>query len=121
MPSANEQRGEVDIEIGGRSWVMRPGFSAVSAIEKQTGKSLIELLQGLQSIRVTEIAIIITECIRASKVTAPPTLDIVGEWIMENGIDSFLMPAATVLQNAWTGGRKAPAPEPEEGNAEPAA
>lgn len=65
--TANEIRGEQAILLEGVTYVMRPSWQALQAIEDQTGLSIVELgaraevgrLRGLQ------IAVIVTECIKA--------------------------------------------------------
>lgn len=65
--TANTVRGEQMILIEGHSYTMRPSFQAIQAFEDQLGMSAIEL--GLKAeqgkLRGIQIAIIVTECVRA--------------------------------------------------------
>ena len=67
MDIANEVRGEVDIELDGQSFVLRPSYGAIVSIEKQTGKPLIELasLADVSALPLNDLAICVTEMVRA--------------------------------------------------------
>lgn len=63
----NAERGEATIELDGREWVLRPTFEAIQAIEKGTGRSLVELATGnvQGGLTTRETALIVTLLIRA--------------------------------------------------------
>jgi hypothetical protein len=67
MTRANKTRGESGIVLDGVSYVLRPSFEALEAIEDETGKGLGRLLaeatRGDLTVKAT--ATVITECIRA--------------------------------------------------------
>ncbi len=45
----NRERGEVALVIGSKSYILRPTFDTLIAIEEVTDKGAIELLQGIQT------------------------------------------------------------------------
>lgn len=65
--TANKTRGEVSLELEGAEYVLRPSYEAISAIEAQTDRSLIDLARaaGDGALKLGESAIIVTECIKA--------------------------------------------------------
>lgn len=50
MP-VNRARGEIEFEVDGRSYILRPSFELLSVVEDATDKGAIELLQLLQTDR----------------------------------------------------------------------
>lgn len=67
MSFAEELRGEVDIELDGQRFVLRPSWQAVRKIEGLLGRALIPLaMQAEQSaLNQDELAIIVAELVRA--------------------------------------------------------
>lgn len=67
MITANEIRGEVDLVLDGQSFVLRPSYTAIVAMEKKAGRSLIELAQLSEQGALTQEqqAIVVTELVRA--------------------------------------------------------
>lgn len=67
MNLADELRGEVDIELDGQRFVLRPSWQAVRKIESMLGRALIPLaMQAEQSaLNQDELAIIVAEMVRA--------------------------------------------------------
>ena len=67
MSDANEVRGEIDLDLDGQRYVLRPSYQAIVACEKKTGMPLIQLgalaEQGLLPLEAQ--AIVTTELIRA--------------------------------------------------------
>ncbi len=59
--------GEVDLELEGVVYRLRPSFAAIAEIEKGSGKSLFELLRAIEqaSLTLDDIGIIVAACIRA--------------------------------------------------------
>lgn len=111
---ANEKRGEIELELAGVSFVLRPSFEAIQAFETQTGKSLIELAQaaGEGTMSLANAAIVATECIKAwGKATDNMTARAVnvrriGELIFESpgGLMVTLKKLEILLFMAATGG-----------------
>ena len=67
MGDANAVRGEVDLVLGGQSFVLRPSYTAVVAMEKKTGFSLLQLAQLAEQGVLTQeaLASVVTELVRA--------------------------------------------------------
>jgi hypothetical protein len=66
MTNETNTRGEVTIDLDAR-YVMRPSYEAIEAIENQTGRGVVALvnLAAQNEMRMSEAAIIVTECIKA--------------------------------------------------------
>ncbi|TCP33275.1 GTA-gp10 family protein [Sphingomonas sp. BK235] len=67
MADANELRGEVDLVLDGQSFVLRPSFTAIVAMEKKTGLALLQLAQLAEqgALTLEAQAIVVTELVRA--------------------------------------------------------
>jgi hypothetical protein len=67
MTDANEFRGEVDLVLEGQRFVLRPSYTAIVAMEKKTGKSLVELATSAEQCALSQDtqAIVVTELVRA--------------------------------------------------------
>lgn len=112
--TANEKRGEIDLDLAGERFVLRPSYEAIQAFESQIGKSLIELAQGAGdgTMSLSHAAIIATECIKAwGKATENATARAVnakrvGELIFEGrgGLMVVLKKLEILLFMAATGG-----------------
>lgn len=64
---ANDLRGEVDLVLDGRSFVLRPSYTAIVAAERKTKRPLAELVTLAEACALTQAdqAIVTTELIRA--------------------------------------------------------
>ena len=67
---ANPERGEVDLTLGGVTYLLRPSYEAMRAIERQTGKTLLQLSVSVAGGRyggltLDEMGIILLEGIKA--------------------------------------------------------
>ena len=96
MSEAVEAR-DVAIELGGKTYVMRPSFKAVCEIEQVTGVGIAalaaRLLNGEE--KVSEIAAVITAGLREAG--EPATFEKVGEMVFEAGIEKVLRPVIRFL------------------------
>ena len=103
--TANPHRGEVEIELDGKRFVMRPTFQAIAEIEQQTGTGLIALLHRMTDggLRVSDLAVIIAAGLKAAG--EPASRDKVGSLLLQDGLEKTLEPASHFLMNAVTGGR----------------
>ncbi len=108
--AANEHRGEIDMVLGGKTYVLRPSFQAIAAFERATGLSLIQLTDAarLGSLSMSGAQAVVTECINAA---AKRDLDKVapervGELIYEADGGLFIAQKrlAALLSLASTGG-----------------
>ncbi len=116
---ANAYRGEVEIEIGGATRVLRPTFAALAQLEQATGLSLIELATRAVGRRlgIGHVAWIVWAGLRGAQDDAAPDIEIVGEWVVEEGYSTILgaggedSPLAEFMALAL-GGREKKAPAP---------
>lgn len=111
--TANPERGEIEIELAGTTYVMRPDFEAVLAIERQTGRPLIRLATefGLGrhgGLPLSDMAVIVTEGVKAARrgdeMAQQYKAEKFGRLIYETGMLSVLDPVDLFLRNALSGG-----------------
>lgn len=111
MGPANPDRGEVDIELGGKLYPMRPSWQAINAIEAQ-GRTLAQVARDAQSegLTVRFMAFCITECIRAAGVDRNDpmlrgvTIDKINELVAERGALNVLPELGPLFRNMLEGG-----------------
>lgn len=110
--TANAERGEIEIDIDGVPHVLRPSYEALLAIEKVTGRGLVELAiradEGVMT--MPEAAAVVTECIRAQgKATGDRDMQEyrlanVGEALIETGLLATIRRLQVLLLLAVNGG-----------------
>lgn len=121
---ANELRGEVDIVLDGQRFILRPSYTAIVAMEKKTGKALLELAaladqtmmsQDVQAIVTTELVrawgrgIVLDEYASAEEKSLATTArgvnaEAMGELLFTAGTMAVQPRIAIVLGMALTGG-----------------
>jgi hypothetical protein len=81
MSVVNKARGEVELEVGGRSYVLRPSFETLSAIEDATGKGAMDLILSIRSTTITmkDIVVILWIAAKGSKNKEIPKVAEFGE------------------------------------------
>ncbi|KQO51409.1 hypothetical protein [Sphingomonas sp. Leaf257] len=124
MGDANAVRGEVDLVLDGQSFVLRPSYTAIVAMEKKTGLALLQLTQLAEQGVLTQEAqaIVVTELVRGwgreqvldeyssaserSRVTAHKgvNVDTIAELLFPVGVMAVQPRIAIVLGLAATGG-----------------
>jgi hypothetical protein len=97
--SANPHKGEVEIEFAGKTMTMRITLDCSLRIEEQTGERIVPLLARIcrTDVGYKDVAIIITEGLRAGSEEGGATLKAVGEEIFERGISEFVEPCVRLL------------------------
>lgn len=113
--AANELRGEVDLELEGERFVLRPSYTAIVAAEKATGRGLVKLAEdaGEGALTLTECAAITALFIRAwgeatgNTTAAHVNEGRVGELIMDFGLAQVQLRLQIALTLAATGGCRA--------------
>lgn len=110
---ANAERGEVDIVLGGESYVMAPTFQAMTEIQAGTGKNFVPFARAWLAgdIGFVDTAVVIAAGISAAnKADGKPkaNLNDVGQMLVKAGILSsdVLAPVKMFLENALQGGAK---------------
>ena len=79
----NKGRGEVKLEVGGRSFILRPSFELMTAIETATDKSVAELIVGLGSTtKLTDLVTVLWVAATRSKNRDVPPIEKLGEQIL---------------------------------------
>ena len=109
---ANPERGEHELTLGGKTYVLRPSYAAIVQVEKKTGQSLLSLVKlgGRSELTAEQIGIIGAEFIRAGatdEFTRRVNPEKIGELAFEDGIPSVTAKLTLVLLDAATGGRTA--------------
>ncbi|MBR2691777.1 MAG: gene transfer agent family protein [Aquamicrobium sp.] len=98
-------RNEVEIELAGQTRTMRASFSAIRAIEKELGKSLVRLINDIGAsgdFSVTDAVTIIHHGLRGYNDTRL-TLDQIGDAVVVEGFQSKATAAAEFLKVALMG------------------
>ena len=101
---ANKQRGEVEVELGGKTWTMRPTFQSLCEIEDRTGVGITTLARRCYEgeFGVGPITAVLWAGIRAAHDDGPD-YDEVGRLIVKEGISRFAAPALALLLAALIG------------------
>jgi hypothetical protein len=112
MTTPNLHRGEVAIELAGRSYVLRPTFEALSAIETDPGAGLAELARRIVAgdWRLVDFTAIALHGLRAHE-GRRRTREAVGALVVETGLNDCALPMASFLRAGLLGGRAAEASE----------
>lgn len=109
---ANELRGEVDIVLEGEQFILRPSHTAIQNIERETGKTMVQLAiaSDEQALPIEHCAIIVGEMIRAwgkatdHHVGKHVNNRRIGELLFEHGLLAVMPRINLVLTMAATGG-----------------
>lgn len=111
---ATAERGEHELVLAGKTYVLRPSVTALSNIEKQTGKATLALVRlgGIGELSLEQLGIVGSELIRAG---ADPTDEFtkavdperIAELIFEEGLPAAQSRLTLCLMDAASGGRTA--------------
>ncbi|BBC72922.1 conserved hypothetical protein [Altererythrobacter sp. B11] len=113
MSEANPDRGEHELPLGRRTYLLRPSFAAITAIERKTERALPELIRmGNSGTMPLAIAgIVAAELVKAGAgdddLTRRVSAAKMGEMIFERGIAPAVARLTLCLLDAATGGRDA--------------
>lgn len=113
-PRPNEQRGENSVVLGEVTFVLRPDFEAVQAVDAALGgvTGLVRrAVQQPETLKLRELAVVVTEGIRAhgrktGSATAHSGVDTVERMIFAAGIPTVIPAVTRFLVAAITGGAK---------------
>jgi hypothetical protein len=102
--TANSERGEVAIMLGGRECVLRPTMEAVARIENALDSGLMEIYQKLRkgNYGLRDAHPIIREGLRAAEEKIPDNLP---DIIYVDGVLTFYEPISAFIVNALNGGK----------------
>lgn len=109
---ANEERGEISIELEGVPHVLRPDYTAQIAIERATGHTIQHLAQicGSTGLKIEQAAVVVTECVKAQgraigdSALQAFTATSVGECLVDTGMLQVGARLELLLYLAATGG-----------------
>ncbi len=107
----NPNSGEVEVELDGRSFTMRPSFRALMEIEAATGTNIMTLVRrfAAKSFGIGDVAAIVTAGLKAAG--EPASRDKVGELVFKTGLLKVATPAGEFLWNSLGTGREGAEPE----------
>jgi hypothetical protein len=115
---ANKHRGEVEVRLAGKPYVMAPTWEAIAEIEQSTGRGIVELANRFiqQRYGLVEMAAVVFAGIKAgdNEFIAKPTLEGTGRMILQAGVANFAAPVTLFLANVLSGGET---PKPGEAEA----
>ncbi|MCX7863497.1 MAG: gene transfer agent family protein [Novosphingobium sp.] len=102
-PRANPHRGEAMLEIGGRSFLLRPSFAALVAAEEELG-SLFGLVERAAAgeLRLTELASLFWHCLSPREGVSR---EAVSEAVMRHGLAACARPLRVLLEQILQGTR----------------
>ncbi len=85
---ANTERGEITVILSDKEYILRPTFEALCDLEDRTKKPITQIMQQLfqGELSIKVLAIIVWAGIRGSMGDKSPTLDEVGNMMVEDGI-----------------------------------
>ena len=108
----DEERGEVGIELGGKTYPMAATYDAVKAIERDIGSILgisARLRSYEQSLTLNEIAVIVTRSVQAAgkerddEMLKAFSVDKVGRSIYKIGVSKVMQPLTRLLYRMLSG------------------
>ena len=106
---ANPERGEHNVTLGGKRYLLRPSYQAQVAIEQKTGRSYAELAMAGQTgaLKIEHAAIVVTELVNAGAEGPMHTIseERAGELIYEQGLPAVAAAITVAIIDALTGGR----------------
>lgn len=99
----NKLRGEIEIDIEGESYILRPTFDAIASIESKTDKSLVKIatLLSQNDIRVADLTEIIFQGAKAANNEI--NREKIQGAILDKGIYKFMQPCMEFLRLALGG------------------
>lgn len=118
---ANEERGEVDLVVGDKTYTLRMSVNAIVETQKRTNKTFGELVRSLQALDVSAMRELVWMLLKKHHAKDFPTPEKVGDLIDDAGSNEIALAIEKVFQlNAWkaegaagNGQRPQPAQDPE--------
>lgn len=111
---ANRHRGEHELPLGRKTYLLRPSFQAQVAIEEKTGRALTELIRmgNAGAMPISTAGIVAAELIREGadpkdSMTKNVSAEKIAELIFEEGLPPTIARLTLCLLDMATGGRKA--------------
>jgi hypothetical protein len=111
---ADPERGELELELAGMRYRLRPSHQAIRAIERKTSFSLLELVRlgNAHALSMDHVGIVSAELIRAGAApedaaTRAVHEDRISELVFEEGVVKVTARVTLCLAEAANGGRTA--------------
>ena len=100
---ANPHRGEVEIELGGETYILRPTFHALVEIEERLGEGIVALTSRLSrgDIRLKDVATILHAGMRAVRGTKVMPYEELGRLVVAHGFTSTDLKIVEFLTGAF--------------------
>lgn len=107
MP-ANKHRGEVEIELGGRTFIMRPTPQAVVDMENALNLGVVAICERFQERKFgwRDIFPIVAAGIRASKTDGGISDQKIAEIVFDEGLENIFNPCLQFLSGCLGGGQE---------------
>lgn len=99
---ANEKRGEIELKLNGSTYTLRPTFRAFAEIESRVGP-LFDVWGRVQSGSLVSVATIIWSAVTDGGRERRPTLDEIGQAVMDVGLSELSKPIGEFLVGPTTG------------------
>ena len=113
---ANRQRGEVEIELAGKQYLLRPTFEALCELEDRSSTSILEIVSSMEGgkIRLKELTLVIWAGLFGADPTTKLELKDVGDLVLRTGLTDVVQqedkdgrnPLVDFLVNGVLGGEK---------------
>ena len=116
---ANDKRGEIEITVGDKEYLLRPTFNAMCIVERKLGKSMMSLAMDISRISHAEAATIIREFIFLKEGEKLPSIEAVGINIIKEGIIEVIKKMDSIMGLALGGTKGTDDENDTEGNAGP--
>jgi hypothetical protein len=88
---ANQEKGEVGVTVGGKSYTLRPTFDSLCELEDLVGKPLHELIDGIQQGRLSGVRAVTWCFLQDEHAAEIRTLKDSSKWIEKaGGVDAVL-------------------------------
>lgn len=114
---ANAERGEVELMLNGKEYILLPTFNAMCTIERKTGKPLMAIATDMMNMSHTEVATIIHHFLKMADADKP-SFNSIGMDVMAEGMTNMIRKMDPVFTAALGGSQKEEAKE-EGGEGEP--
>jgi hypothetical protein len=98
---SNSLRGEVEVDLIGRTWTMRPTLQAIRETEDRTGRGIAGTVRRFAQgeFGIDDVSALLHSGIRAGHDEAPSFAEVQGA-VFEEGFDRLATAAAMLLRNA---------------------
>ena len=103
MAEPNTARGELKITFNGREYTVTPTYRSLSILEERLGSGVLDLWSEVQKMSITATTTIIWCALTNGGEKNKPTLDTVGEIVMQQGVSTMAVEAGRYLAVAIRG------------------